>query len=163
MAYCFKEAILSTTGRSGLEYTKKVGQVSTIMFFLTSKDGDLYSRFDRNGENALNDSIVLKKTLINNYAIEVNKGKIKGHLPLEQLFGFFKTFKKITKILGFHLTFKTADLQDIIFTTIATDILVTMNSLYLFVPVLIPNTQTQVMFNEAIQCKYTITYDSWYT
>ena len=55
------------------------------------------------------------------------------------------------------------DLQDNIFTTIANDINVTINSLYLFVPILIPNTQTQVMFNEAIMNNYTITLDSWYT
>ena len=55
------------------------------------------------------------------------------------------------------------DLQDIIFTTIADDINVTINNLYLFVPVLIPNSQTQVMFNEAIMNNYTITFDSWYT
>ena len=49
------------------------------------------------------------------------------------------------------------DLQDIIFTTIADDINVTINSLYLFVPQRIPSTSTQVMN------KYTITFDSWYT
>ena len=55
------------------------------------------------------------------------------------------------------------DLQDIIFTTIADDINVTINSLYLYVPQLIPSTTTQVMFNEAIMNNYTITFDSWYT
>ena len=58
---------------------------------------------------------------------------------------------------------KTNDLQNIIFTTIATDINVTTNSLYLFVPVLIPNTETQVMFNESNTTKQTMSYDSWYT
>ena len=38
------------------------------------------------------------------------------------MFGFCKTFKKITKNLGFHLTFKTADLQKIIFRSKANDI-----------------------------------------
>ena len=55
------------------------------------------------------------------------------------------------------------DLQDIIFTTIADDINVTINSLYLYVPQLIPSTTTQVMFNESIMNNYTITFDSWYT
>ena len=55
------------------------------------------------------------------------------------------------------------DLQDIIFTTIADDINVTINSLYLYVPQLIPSTSTQVMFNEAVMNNYTITFDSWYT
>ena len=55
------------------------------------------------------------------------------------------------------------DLQDIVFTTIANDINVTINSLYLFVPKFVPSTTTQVMFNEAIMNNYTITFDSWYT
>ena len=58
---------------------------------------------------------------------------------------------------------KTNDLQKFFFTTKATDINVTVNSLYLFVPILMPNTETQVMFNESIRNNYTITYDSWYT
>ena len=133
------------------------------MRFLTSKDTDLSSCFDKNGENALNYKNVSERILINNHATPANKGKIKGQLALEHIFGFCKTFKKITKNLGFHITFKTADLQDIIFTTIATDIIVTINSLYLFAPVLIPNSETQVMFNESIMNSYTITFDSWYT
>ena len=39
---------------------------------------------------------------------------------------------------------------------------VTINSSYLFVPILIPNSDTQVMFNESIKYSYTIRYDSWY-
>ena len=162
-AYCFTEATLSTTGGMDLEYIKYVGQVSTIMRFLTSKDGDLSSYFDKNGGAVINDINPLKRILINNHAIEANKGKIKGHLALEHIFGFCKTFKKITKILGFHLKFKMNDLQDIIFTTIANDINVTIHSLYLYIPILIPNSHTQVMFNEAIMNNYTITFDSWYT
>ena len=61
--------------------------------------------------NSLNDR------LINSHSDAVNRGKIKGHLPIEHFFGFCKTFKKITKNLGFHFTFKTADLQNIIFTS----------------------------------------------
>ena len=162
-AYCFTQASLSTTGGMDLEDIKYVGQVSTIMRLLTSKDSDLSSYFDKDGESVINNDNPLKKKLINNHAQEVNKGKIKGHLALEHIFGFCKTFKKITKNLGFHLKFKMNDLQDIIFTTIADDINVTINSLYLYVPKLIPNTQTQVMFNEAIMNNYTITFDSWYT
>ena len=118
---------------------KYVGQVSTIMRLLTSKDGDLSSYFDKNGESVIDDKNPLKQILINNHAVEANKGRIKGHLALEHIFGFCKTFKKITKNVGFHLKFKMNDLQDIIFTTIANDINVIINSLYLFVPVLVPN------------------------
>ena len=60
------------------------------------------------------------------------------------------------------MTLETNDLKNNNFTTIATDINVTNNSLNLFVPVIIPNTDTQVMFNESIKNNYTITYDSWY-
>ena len=146
-----------------IEDIKYVGQVSTIMRLLTSKDGDLSSYFDKNGEAVLDDDKPLKQILINNHAVEANKDRIKGHLALEHIFGFCKTFRKITKNLGFHLKYKMNDLQDITFTTLANDITVTINSLYLYVPQLIPSTSTQVMFNEAIMNNYTITFDSWYT
>ena len=133
------------------------------MRLLTSKVGDLSSYFDKNGESVLDNDNPLKQILISNHAEEVNKGKIKGQLALEHIFGFCKTFKKITKNLGFHLIFKMNDLQDIIFTTIVDDIIVTINSLYLYVPQLIPSTTAQVMFNESIMNNYTITFDSWCT
>ena len=77
--------------------------------------------------------------LINNHT-EVNREKIKDPLPLEHIFGFRKTFINISENLGFHLTFRTNDLQDIIFATLTNDTTVTIDSLYLFVPILIPNT-----------------------
>ena len=96
---------------------------------------------------------------------EVNKGKIKAQLPLEHIFGFCRTFKKVTKNLGFEITFETANLQIIIYTSIAdgTQINVTINSLYLYVPFLISSTETQLMFNESIQNNYRIFFDEWYT
>ena len=162
-AYCFTQATLSTTGGMDLEDIKYVGLVSTIMRLLTSKDSDLSSYFDKKGESDIDDNNSLKKMLINNHDVAANKGNIRGQLSLEHIFGFCKTFKKITKNLGFHLKFKMNDLQDIVFTTIADDINVTINSLYLYVPKLIPSTTTQVMFNESIMNNYTITFDSWYT
>ena len=98
------------------------------MRLLTSKDSDLYSYFDRNGKSVIDSDNPLKQILIKNHAQEVNKGKLKGQLALEHIFGFCKTFKKITKSLGFHLIFKMNDLQDIIFTTVADGINVTINS-----------------------------------
>ena len=92
-----------------------------MMRVLTSKDGDIISYFDKINEPDIND-ITLKQRLINNHTVIANKGKITGQLPLEHIFGFCKTFKKVTKGLGFHMSFETADLQDILFTTIATDI-----------------------------------------
>ena len=84
-AYCFTQATLSTTGGMDLEDIKNVGQVSTIKRLLTSKDGDLSSYFDKNGESVLDDTNPLQQILINNHAVEANKGKIKGHLPLEYI------------------------------------------------------------------------------
>ena len=45
-AYCFKKARLSITSGSDLDYNKFVGQISTILRVLFSKDGDLLSQFD---------------------------------------------------------------------------------------------------------------------
>ena len=159
-AYCFTQATLSTTGGMDLEDIKNVGPVSTIMRLLTSRDGDLSSSFDKNGESVLNGTNPLKKTLFNNHTVEANKGRIKGHLSLKHILGFCKTFKKITKNLGFHLKFKMNDLQSIIFTTIANDITVTINSSYLYVPNIVPNGETQLLFSESITNNYTITFDT---
>ena len=104
-AHCFTQATLSMTGGMDLEDIKYVGQVSTIMRLLTSKDGDLSSYFDKNGESLIDNDNTLKKMSINNHDVAANKGNIKGHLSLEHIFGFCKTFKKITKNLGFHLKF----------------------------------------------------------
>ena len=173
-AFCFKEARLSTTIGSDIEINKFCGQVSTIMRAISNKDGDLLSQFDNIKEN---DIPVLErladlppqirdsphqKMLINNHT-DANKGKLKGYLYLEDIFGFCKTFKKVTKNLGFHLTFKTNDLQNIIYSSMADDINVTINNLYLYVPNLIPNVEIQVMFNEATQNNYKIIFDEWYT
>ena len=163
-AHCFKEGVIQTTGGMEIENIKFLGQVSTIMRALTSKDGDLLSHFDKINESAANSkNTSLKHMLINNHTDAVNQGKIKGQLLLEDIFAFCKTFKKITKNLGFHITLKTNDLQNIIFTTMASDINVTINSLYLFVPILTPNTETQLLFNESFKNNYTLTFDSWYT
>ena len=43
------------------------------------------------------------------------------------------------------------------------DIDVTNNSLYLYIPNLIPSVETQLMFNEATQSNYKISFDEWYT
>ena len=76
-----------------------------------------------------------------------------------------RPLRKITKNLGFRITLKTNDLQIIIYTTIADaiQINVTINSPYLFVPLITPNSETQVIFNESIKNNYTLTFDSWYT
>ena len=173
-AFCFKEARLSTSLGSDLEINKFCGQISTIMRAISNKDGDLMSQFDNINEN---DIPILErlvnlppqirdtphyKMLIDNHT-DANRGKIKGYLYLEDIFGFCKTFKKVTKNLGFHLIFKTNDLQNIIYSSMGDDIDVTINNLYLYVPNLIPSVETQVMFNESTQTNYKIFYDEWFT
>ena len=173
-AYCFKEALLSTTIGSDIEIINFCGQVSTIMGAISNKDGNLISQFDNILENdipileRLADlppqirSTPHQKLLIDNH-IDPNKGKIKRSLYLEDIFGFCETFKKVTENLGFHLTFKTNDLQNIIYSSMVDDINVTIINLYLYVPNLIPNLETQVMLNEATQNNYKISFDDWYT
>ena len=100
--------------------------------------------------------------LIDNH-IDANKSKIKGYSYLEKIFGFCKSFKKVAKILGFHLMLKTNDLQDIIYTSMADDIDATINNLYLFVPNLVPSVETQLMFNEATQNICKISFHEYYT
>ena len=77
--------------------------------------------------------------------------KIEGYIYLEDIFGFCKSFKKVTKNLGFHLMLITNDLPDIIYTSMEDVINVTINNLYLFIPNLIPSVETQLMVNEATQ------------
>ena len=45
----------------------------------------------------------------------------------------------------------------------ADHIKVTIYNFYLYLPNLIPNVEAQVMFNEATQSNYKITFDEWYT
>ena len=173
-AFCFKEARLSTSLGSDIEINKFCGQVSTIMRAISNEDGDLVSQFDNINENdipVLNRLADLpvqirdtphQKMLINNH-IDANRGKIKGYLYLEDIFGFCKAFKKVTKNLGFHISFKTNDLQDIIYTSMTDDIDVTFNNLYLYVPNLIPSIEFQLMLNEATQINYKISYDEGFT
>ena len=59
--------------------------------------------------------------------------------------------------------FKTTGLQDITYSSKEDKISVTINSLYLFLPNLIPSVETQVMFNEATQINNKIFFDEWYT
>ena len=120
-AFCLKETRLSTSLGSDLELNKFCGQISTIMRAISNKDGDLVSQFDNINEN---DIPILErlaklppqirgtphyKMLIDNHT-DANRGKIRGYLYLEDIFGFGKSFKKVTKNLGFHLMFKTNDL-----------------------------------------------------
>ena len=94
-ANCFKEGVIQTTGGMELENIKFLGQVSTIMRVLTSKDGDLLSHFDKIDETQAESNNTSLKQMLINIHIEANRGKFKGQLLLEHVFGFCKTFKKI--------------------------------------------------------------------
>ena len=98
-AYCFKEARLGTTIGSDIEINNICGQISTIMRVISNKDGDLLSQFGNINENDIPVLARLadlplqirdsphQKMLINNHT-DANKGKIKGYLYLEDIFGF---------------------------------------------------------------------------
>ena len=101
-----------------MEHVNFVGQVSTIRRSLTSKDADLLSHsYNINEGNTVVDfiSTPFKQMLIKKHTVEKNNGGNEGQFLLEHIFGFCKTFKTITKNLGFHLTLKTNDLQYIFF------------------------------------------------
>ena len=131
------------------------------MRLVTQKDGDLSTDSDifNEGENRINDSS-LKQILINNHT-DANR----GHLPLEYILGFARSFKKITKVLGFELDLRTSNRKrDILYTTLDDDdVNVTFNSISLFIPQLIPSPETQVNLNEAISQTFTLSYESWTT
>ena len=128
---------------------------------LTSKDRALLSHFDKIDESEAGiENISLHHHLINNHDLPANKGKLKGVLLIEHIFGFFKTFKKDTKQLGFYLTLKTTDLQDIIYTSLGDYNKVKFYKLFSFVPVFIPDAQTQIMFKDSIKNSFTISFDS---
>ena len=140
---------------------------------LTNKDGHLLSQVDNvNEETGIDDEKTdninitsLKYMIFNNQTTAVNKGKIKAQLALEIVFGFCKTIEKVTKNLGFHLTLKTANLQNLFYTALAdaVEVNVKFNSLSLYVPSVILSTETQLLFNESIQNNYRIFCDEWYT
>ena len=93
-AHCFKEARLSTTGSLDIEHNKFLGQFSTNMRVLTSKDGDLLCNFDEiNESHAEIDNTSLKHMLINSHDVVANKGKLKAHLRFENFFGVCSTLK----------------------------------------------------------------------
>ena len=164
-AYTIHDARISTSAGVEIEQNKYVGPISTIMRLVTEKDGDLSTYFDIIDESEDKiDNSSLKKILINNHT-EANRGLIRGHLPLEYIFGFARSFKKITKGLGFELDLRTSNRKrDILYTTLDDDdVNVTINSISLFIPQLIPSPETQVIFNEAISQTFTLSYEPWTT
>ena len=68
---------------------------------------------------------------------------------------------KNTKFLGFQKNLQTADLQDLICTTIGVDNDLTIPILYLYLIACIRDPETLRMFNESIKNWFTLTFDSW--
>ena len=78
------------------------------MKVISINDGDLLSQFDQINENdiAVRERIVClppqikdtphQKMLINSHT-DANKGKVKGYIYLEDIYGFCKTFKNNRK------------------------------------------------------------------
>ena len=73
------------------------------MRLVTQKDGDLSTSFDIiiESEAAIDNSSL--KHILNINHTEANRGLIRGHLPLEYIFGFARSLKKLTNGLGFEL------------------------------------------------------------
>ena len=140
------------------------------MRVVSNEDGDLLSQFDSINENDIpiferlaNLPPEIRNTphqkMLKDNHTDANKGKTKRYQYLEVIFGFCKTFKKVSTKLGFHLKFKTNYLQKMIYSSMADDINVSINKLCPYVPNLIPNFDTQVLFNEATQNNCRIPYD----
>ena len=81
--------------------------------------------------------------------METNKKN--GQLPFEFIFRTCTTFKHGTKGLSLHITVRGPDLQDIGYTTIANDFVVTIEKLFLFVSIYTNDPQTQVTLSESIK------------
>ena len=111
------------------------------MRLVTQKDVDLstYSDIIDESEGGTDNSL-LKQKLINDHTAD-NRCIVRGHLPLEYIFGFCKSFKKITKGLAFELDLRKSNRKrDILYTTLGDeDVNVTINNNSLFVPQIIPS------------------------
>ena len=84
---------------------------------------------------------------------------------MEYIFGFARSFKKITKRLGFELYLRTSNRKrDILFTTLRdNDVNVTNINISLFVPQIKPSPETQYIFNKAISKTFSLSCESWTT
>ena len=76
-----------------------------------------------------------------------------------------KSFRKITKGVGFELDHKTSNRKQVIlYTTLGdNDVNVTINCINNYIPSLFRNTETQVFFNKAIRKPFTLSNESWTT
>ena len=155
MAHIFEEAYYKTTAGTELESNKFVPNVLKIVRVLTSKHDELSSYCEKNTEHKIINTS-LKKILIDEPTTQANKGKNLEQYNWNKISNFVRRLKKKTKCRNFHVTFKTAGLQDFVNTTLpsATVINVHIIDLHLHVPKLIPSPETQSDFNNSIRKKF---------
>ena len=121
------------------------------MRILTSKDGDFSSHFHQFIENNIDDT-TWKEIITVNRTKQANKKNIRS-TSIGTHYRICNAFKKVTKNIGFRITFKTNELQDIVYTTLplAINFNVTFDNLHLYDPNFIPSPDTQIIFNESIK------------
>ena len=85
------------TGSTDIEHNGFVSQISTTMRASTStcKDGDFLSHFDKVYEAQAQIQVISPKHLLIKNHVAANRSKMKGQLPLDQIFGFCRTYKEI--------------------------------------------------------------------
>ena len=135
------------------------------MRLVIQKDGGLSTNFDiiDEREGGIDNSSLIETFFINHS--DNNKGIVRGNLPLEYSFEISKSFKKITKGLGFWIDLRTSNRkQDFLYTSLGdNDVNVTNNSISLSIPQITPSPETQVHFNEDISQSFTLSFECWTT
>ena len=97
----------------------------------------------------------------NNHNVAAIEGKIIGQLSIKRYFGFCKSSMKITKGLRFHISIKTGDKQDNIYTTFAKNNIVKIDNISLIVPTILPGAKTQKFFKGSIRISFTLSVREW--
>ena len=148
-AYATHGARIPTSVGTEIQQNLFFGPVSTIMRSIKQREGDLSTYFDIRDEiENMIDITSLKQVFIHNHT-EPNRRLIEGHLLLEDIFGFYKSFRKIAKELGFELELQISNRkQDIRYTRLGDSIVdVTINSILLNIPSKISSPEAQRFFN----------------
>ena len=143
LAYLYSEARLKTSSGKDLEICKHMGRTTTMYKMLRSQDNDLLTYFAKDDEE-------LRERIIVNYADDANRGKLIAHLPLKDIFGFCDSFKKVTYGLGFEVSLKRAENDDVIYRVAGDAATVTINSIDLMLPVYTPSPEIQAKYLNSI-------------
>ena len=127
------------------------------------RDGVLSMYFHMINENKkATKNTSLKQIPINNHT-EPHGGLIRGNLLLEDIFGFYNSFRKLTEGLGIELEIRTSNRkQDILYKTLGdSDVNVTFNNNNLNIPTINPSPKTETIVAEAITKSCTLSYEFW--